>query len=183
MKSYSLVPSLPDLFNAREKRGGAWYLKSRDRRMPIYKGRKRGGSWKLRVGEDDFRALWFYASEKEGYTSVSEGRTILISLGELRFIDQRCQLGLKSTLCGERCTTPFYQRLWRDFTCRYQAPPLFSRALKRSGRLGTRLEIIQANKHRYTCTYADYLRKRARNWLGFCDNTEVTARTWYVLDI
>ena len=44
MKSYSLVPSLPDLFNAREKRGGAWYLKSRDRRMPIYKGRKRGGS-------------------------------------------------------------------------------------------------------------------------------------------
>ena len=28
----SLVPSLPDLFNAREKRGGAWYLKSRDKR-------------------------------------------------------------------------------------------------------------------------------------------------------
>ena len=40
----SLVPSLPDLFNVHEKRGGAWYLKSRDRRMPIYKGRKRGGS-------------------------------------------------------------------------------------------------------------------------------------------
>ena len=44
----------------------------------------------MRVGEDDFRALWFNASEKEGYTSVSEGRTILISLGEPRFIDQRC---------------------------------------------------------------------------------------------
>ena len=38
---------------------------------------------------------------------------------------------------GECCKTPFYQRLSRDF--RYQSPPLFSRALKRSGRLGTRL--------------------------------------------
>ena len=74
------------------------------------------------------------------YTSVSEGRTILISLGELRFIDQRCQLGLKLMLCRERCTMPFYQRLSRDF--RYQAPPLFSRALKRSGRPGTRLSIL-----------------------------------------
>ena len=89
------------------------------------------------MGEDDFRALWFNASGKEGYTSVSEGRTILISLGEPRFINQICQIGLKWTLCGERCTTPFYQRLSRDF--RYQAPPLFSRTLKRSGRLGTRL--------------------------------------------
>ena len=40
----SLVPSLPDFFNVHEKRGGAWYIKSRERRMPIYKGRKRGGS-------------------------------------------------------------------------------------------------------------------------------------------
>ena len=44
------------------------------------------------VGEDDFGALWFNASEKEGYTSVSEGRTILISLGEPCFINQRCQI-------------------------------------------------------------------------------------------
>ena len=92
------------------------------------------------MGKDDFRALWFNASEKEGYTSISEGRTILISLGKLRFIDQRCQLGLKSTLCGECCTMPFYQRLSCDFI--YQAPPLFSRALKRSGRLGTRLAMV-----------------------------------------
>ena len=52
------------------------------------------------MDEDDFQALWLNASEKEGYASVSEGRMILISLGELRFIDQRCQLGLKSTLAG-----------------------------------------------------------------------------------
>ena len=91
----------------------------------IYRGRKRGGSWKLRVGEDDFWAIWLNASEKEGYTSISEGRTILIRLGEPCFIDQRCQIGLKSMLCGDRCITPFYQRLSRDF--RYQAPPLFSR--------------------------------------------------------
>ena len=76
------------------------------------------------MGEDDFRALWLNASEKEGYTSIGEGRTILISLGEPHFIDQRCQIGLKSTLCGERCTTPFYQRLSRDLDTRL---PLFSR--------------------------------------------------------
>ena len=28
----SLVPRLPDLFNAHEKRGGAWYVKSREQR-------------------------------------------------------------------------------------------------------------------------------------------------------
>ena len=37
---------------------------------------------------------------------ISEGRTILISLGEPRFINQRGQIGLKSTLYGERCITP-----------------------------------------------------------------------------
>ena len=30
------------------------------------------------MGEDDFQALWLNASEKEGYTSISEGRMILI---------------------------------------------------------------------------------------------------------
>ena len=78
------------------------------------------------VGEDDIRALWFNASENESHTSVSEGRKILISLGEPRFIAKmptRFEIDV-------RCTKPFY-RLSRDF--RYQAPPLFSRALKRSG--------------------------------------------------
>ena len=69
----SLVPSLTDLFNVREKRGGAWYPKSRPRRRPIYKGGKCGGSWKLHMGEDDFRALWFNVSEKEGYTECQRG--------------------------------------------------------------------------------------------------------------
>ena len=115
------------------------------------------------MGEDDFRALWFNASEKESYTSISEGRTILISLREPRIIDQRCQIGLKSTPCGERCTTPFYQRLSRDF--RYQAPPLFSRALKRSGRLGTRLAIScmacmhACRPYSYNTSLCTYIRK------------------------
>ena len=69
--------------------------------MPIYKGRKRGGLSKLCVGEDDFQ---FNVSEKEGYTNVSDDKTILITLGEPRFIDQRCQISLKLRLCEEHCT-------------------------------------------------------------------------------
>ena len=46
---------------------------------------------------------------------VSEGSTILISPREPRYIDQTFKIGLKSTLCGERCTTPFCQHLSRDF--------------------------------------------------------------------
>ena len=70
------------------------------------------------MGERDFQALRLSTGEKEGYT-ISEGSTIPRGLAELRLIDQRCQAGLKSTLCGRASATPFCQRLSRDF--RYQA--------------------------------------------------------------
>ena len=48
----------------------------------------------MRLSEDDFQALWFNASKKEGYVyaECSEGRTILLSLRMPRFTDQRCQI-------------------------------------------------------------------------------------------
>ena len=48
---------------------------------------------------------------------VSEGSTMLINPSEPRYINQRCKIGLKWTLCGERCTTPFCHRLSHDFRC------------------------------------------------------------------
>ena len=47
--------------------------------------------------------------------TVGEGSTIFISLGEPRFIDQRCRTGLKSTLCGERCSDAIIPNLVRLF--------------------------------------------------------------------
>ena len=38
---------------------------------------------------------------------INKGRTILRGLAELRFIDQRCQIDLKSTLCGKPSVMPF----------------------------------------------------------------------------
>ena len=57
--------------------------------------------------------------KKKATLTISEGNTILRGLAELRLVDQRCQTGLKSTLCGEASATPFCQCLSRDF--RYQA--------------------------------------------------------------
>ena len=54
---------------------------------------------------------------------ISEGSTILGGPTELHLINQRSQVGLKSTLCGEASATPFCQHLSRDF--RYQAPSRF----------------------------------------------------------
>ena len=61
--------------------------------------------------------------KKKATLTISEGSTILRGLAELRLVDQRCQTGLKSTLCSEASAMPFCQRLSRDF--RYQAHSRF----------------------------------------------------------
>ena len=68
--------------------------------------------------------------KKKAALTISEGSTILKGLPELCLIDQRCQTGLKSTLCGKDSATPFCQRLSRDF--RYQALSRFFPASEKS---------------------------------------------------
>ena len=53
--------------------------------------------------------------KKKATLTVSEGSTILRGLTELRLIDQRRQIGLKSTFCSKASATPFCQYLSRDF--------------------------------------------------------------------
>ena len=65
--------------------------------------------------------------------TISEGSTILRGLAELRLIDQRCQTGLKSTLCSKASATPLYQRLSYDF--RYQALSCFFPASEKKQRV------------------------------------------------
>ena len=45
--------------------------------------------------------------KKKATLTISEESTILRGLAELCLIDQRCQAGLKSTLCGKASATPF----------------------------------------------------------------------------
>ena len=71
--------------------------------------------------------------------SSSEGSTILMSLGEPHFIDQRCQIEIDALggALQDAILSTLGLRHARDFGSQV---PLFSRAtLKRSGRLGTRL--------------------------------------------
>ena len=68
--------------------------------------------------------------KKKATLTISEGSTILRGLAELHLINQRCQAGLKSTLCGKASATPFCQRLSRDF--RYQALSCFFPASEKS---------------------------------------------------
>ena len=68
--------------------------------------------------------------KKKATLTISEGSTILRGLAELRLVDQRCQTGVKSTLCGKASTTPFCQRLSRDF--RYRALSRFFPASEKS---------------------------------------------------
>ena len=121
----SLVPRLPDLFNARAREeGGAWDLMSRARRRPIYY------IYRVRVGREGWymvdreNCAWASAIfersgsirvKKKATLTVSEGSTILRGLAELRLIDRRRQTGLKSTLYGKASSTPFCQHLSRDF--------------------------------------------------------------------
>ena len=53
--------------------------------------------------------------KKKATPTISEGSTILRGLAELRLIDQRRQIGLKSTFCGKASATPFCQHLSCDF--------------------------------------------------------------------
>ena len=55
--------------------------------------------------------------EKKVTLTTSEGSTILRGLAELRLINQRCQTGLKSMLCGKASATSFCHAtiLSRDF--------------------------------------------------------------------
>ena len=68
--------------------------------------------------------------KKKATLTVSEGSTILRGVAELRLIDQRCQTGLKSTLCGKASATPFCRHLSRDF--RSQALSRFFPASEKS---------------------------------------------------
>ena len=43
--------------------------------------------------------------KRKATLAISEGSTILRGLAELRLIDQGCQTGLKSTLCGKADAT------------------------------------------------------------------------------
>ena len=61
---------------------------------------------------------------------IDDGSTILRGLAELRFIDQRYQRGLKSTLSRRAFAAPFCQRLSRDFG--YQALSRFFPASEKS---------------------------------------------------
>ena len=54
-------------------------------------------------------------SVQKATPTISEGSTIL---AELHLIDQRCQTGLKSMLCGKAGATPFCQHLSCDFRSR-----------------------------------------------------------------
>ena len=56
--------------------------------------------------------------KRKATLTVSEGSTILRGLTELPLIDQRRQIGLKSTFCGKASATPFCQHLSRDFRSR-----------------------------------------------------------------
>ena len=79
--------------------------------------------------------------KKKAILTISEGSTILRGLTELRLIDQRCQTGLKSTLCSKASATPFCQCLSREF--RYQALSHFFPASEKAERgLGTMLDVI-----------------------------------------
>ena len=53
--------------------------------------------------------------KKKATLTISKGSMILRGLAELHLIDQRCQTGLKSTLCGKASATPFGQQLSHDF--------------------------------------------------------------------
>ena len=68
--------------------------------------------------------------KKKATLTVSKGSTILRGLTELRLIDQRCKIGLKSTFCGKASATPFCQHLSRDF--RSQALSRFFLASEKS---------------------------------------------------
>ena len=70
---------------------------------------------------------------------INEGSTILRGLAELSFIDQRCQIHLKSMLCGEPSTTPVCPCLSRDFRYQALARFFFLQVNKTERGLGTRL--------------------------------------------
>ena len=69
--------------------------------------------------------------KKKATLTISEGSMILRGLTELHLIDQRCQTGLKSMLCGKASATPFCQQLSRDF--RSQALSHFFLQVKKAG--------------------------------------------------
>ena len=84
---------------------------------------------------------------------------------------QVCNRRLSSTAI----MTPFCQRWSRDF--RSQAPPLFSRALKRSGRLGTRLlpDYLTTPLPDYSTTSLnDYITTRLPHYLTTSLNDYIT---------
>ena len=52
--------------------------------------------------------------KKKATLTISEGSMILRGLAELHLIDQRRQIGLKSTFCGKASATSFCQHLSRE---------------------------------------------------------------------
>ena len=119
------VPSLPNLFNAREKRGGPGIQNHVHDVGPYTRvGRVAGG-------END-AALSFNMGVKEGHT---DGNYLPWRSHTATF--ETPKTTSKFVISSAAIMTPFCQSWSRDFGS--QAPPLFSRALKRSERLGTML--------------------------------------------
>ena len=49
-------------------------------------------------------SIW---AKKKATVIINEGGMILRGITDLHFIDQRCQIDFKSTLCGKPSATPF----------------------------------------------------------------------------
>ena len=78
--------------------------------------------------------------KKKATLTISKGNMILRGLAELRLIDQRCQTGLKLTLCGKASAMPFCQHLSRDFRSQALSRFFFLQVKKAERGLVTRLQ-------------------------------------------
>ena len=81
---------------------GAWDLKSRDLRRVGRVADRENCAWASVI----FERSGSTRVKKETTFTLSEGSTILGGLIKLRMINQRWQIGLKSTICGGACVMP-----------------------------------------------------------------------------
>ena len=124
----SLIPRLPDLFNIHEKERGEPGIQSHMRDIGPYTRvgsmtDRKNCAW-VSVIFERCGLIWV---RKKATLIISEGSTILRSLAELCFVDQRC-FAMRLVQCH------FPQRLSCDFGS--QAPPLFLMYIEKIGEPG-----------------------------------------------